>query len=160
MDLPPRNQLIPTQFDLLPPNESLSAKPTLLQAWDHKAELWYKKDDQFKRPKAYISLRLFSGDCRLGRNLTGKVFADIWLATFMEYIREFNYQADMAALSFNMVLGVDHLAAEWSGYSETIPKYVRETFMRLKQFKVADVEEIFEQAREKYQKDCLNHYKQ
>lgn len=47
-------------------------------------------------------------------------------------MREFDYQADCAGLALSMVLGVDHLAAEWKGYHDSIPTYVRETVSRLK----------------------------
>ena len=75
-------------------------------------------------------------------------------------MREFDYQADCAGLSLHMVLGVNHLAAEWKGYHDSIPTYVRETVSRLKEYQSADVRQIFEQSKEKYIKSLNNHYLQ
>jgi len=51
LDLPPKNEFIPKNFDLLPKDEKLSAKPILLKQWDN-VDLWFKKDDKFEMPKA------------------------------------------------------------------------------------------------------------
>ena len=44
LGLPPPNNLIPKNFDILPKNEKYSRKPTLLKQWDD-TDLWYQKDD-------------------------------------------------------------------------------------------------------------------
>ena len=62
LGLPLPNNLIPKNFDLLPKDVRYSNSPILLQQWDN-ADLWYKKDDKFKRPKSKVSLRIYSDDC-------------------------------------------------------------------------------------------------
>jgi secreted Zn-dependent insulinase-like peptidase len=46
LDLPPKNNLIPTNFDILNQNPELSQSPKLLVS-NENYDLWYKKDDQF-----------------------------------------------------------------------------------------------------------------
>ena len=46
LDLPPPNNLIPKNFDVLDPNESYSSKVQILKQWED-TDLWYKKDDKF-----------------------------------------------------------------------------------------------------------------
>jgi secreted Zn-dependent insulinase-like peptidase len=46
LDLPPPNNLIPKNLDVLPPNPELSQRPILVYKWND-TELWYKKDDKF-----------------------------------------------------------------------------------------------------------------
>ena len=61
LDQPPPNTLFPTEFDILAQESKLSEKPQLLQVWDD-TEVWYKKDDKFKRPKGIVSLKVYSND--------------------------------------------------------------------------------------------------
>ena len=62
LDLPPFNNLIATNFDILPEDASLSARPLLVQQWDGIADLWYKKDDKFKKPKGIIGCKIYTSD--------------------------------------------------------------------------------------------------
>ena len=48
LDLPPPNNLIATNFEILPKDESLSARPQLVKQWTGLADLWFKKDDKFE----------------------------------------------------------------------------------------------------------------
>ena len=62
LDLPPPNNLIADNFDILPEDESLSTKPKLVHQWEGIADLWYKKDDKFKKPKAIIACKIYTPD--------------------------------------------------------------------------------------------------
>ena len=53
MDFPPKNNLIPKDLSILDPIEEYSDKPTLLKSWGSD-ELWYRKDDKFKKPKGIV----------------------------------------------------------------------------------------------------------
>ena len=61
LGLPPANNLIPKNFDILEKNELYSVKPTLLKQWED-TDLWYKKDDKFERPKAIVSMKIYTND--------------------------------------------------------------------------------------------------
>ena len=77
LGLPLPNNLIPKNFDLLPEEVLYSQWPILLQQWDN-ADLWYKKDDKFKRPKSKVSLRIYSNDCEMGKNMKAQTFLCLW----------------------------------------------------------------------------------
>lgn len=62
LDLPPPNTLIATNFDVLPEDASLSERPQLVQQWDGIADLWYKKDDKFKKPKGIVACKIYTND--------------------------------------------------------------------------------------------------
>ena len=66
LDLPPVNNFIATNFDILPEDVSLSTKPQLVQQWDDLADLWYKKDDKFKKPKGIVACKIYTGDLMYG----------------------------------------------------------------------------------------------
>ncbi len=78
LDLPPPNQnLIPKNFDVLPPDPEYSSKPQLLKQWED-TDLWYKKDDQFLTPKVYIGMKLYTDDCSYGLGIVSRVFIKVW----------------------------------------------------------------------------------
>ena len=100
LDLPPKNSLVPTNFDILPSDSALSTSMKLLQVWED-SELWYKKDDNFKRPKAIINLTLYTRDLDLQQQGRGRLFAELWDECFTEFRREFSYMAGLVKMSFS-----------------------------------------------------------
>jgi len=90
LDLPPKNTLLPKSFEIMDSDSSLSSKPALIQQWDE-SEMWYKKDDQFKKPKAFVSMKIYSNDCYFSESAKGKVFGDLWSSCLQESLREFAY---------------------------------------------------------------------
>jgi secreted Zn-dependent insulinase-like peptidase len=74
LDLPPPNTLLPKNFDILPEDLEKSTKPVRIVETDL-IDLWYKKDDTFKLPKAYIAAKIYTGDCGFGSTARGRVFA-------------------------------------------------------------------------------------
>ena len=53
LDLPPKNTMIPKNFDILPEDKSKSELPVHIFG-DDSTDLWYHKDDQFQQPKAVV----------------------------------------------------------------------------------------------------------
>ena len=80
LDLPPQNNLLPKNLDVLPHLEGAETnkKPVLLKQWADDTDLWYLKDDKFERPKGMVSLKIYTGDCEFGRTPAGRVFAELW----------------------------------------------------------------------------------
>lgn len=62
LDLPPQNNLLPKNFEILAEDVSLSDRVKLLKTWDD-TEIWYKKDDKFKRPKGIVNFKFYTNDC-------------------------------------------------------------------------------------------------
>jgi secreted Zn-dependent insulinase-like peptidase len=87
-------------------------------------DLWYKKDDTFKLPKAYIAAKIYTGDCGFGSTARGRVFADCWDRVVTEYVREYAYMGDCAQLKFNISLALDNINITWSGYNDSMPAFV------------------------------------
>lgn len=112
-------------------------------------ELWYKKDDQFKLPKAYIGLRIYSTDCGFGSTLSGTVFVKVWEAVMEDYLREFDYMGDCAGLQFKLTSMVDSLNIKWSGYNDSMVAFVSGLIERISKMKDAPIEDMFNQVKEK-----------
>lgn len=107
LNLPPENTLIPENLDVLPVNEEL-AKTHILKQWED-TDLWYQKDNKFDRPKAYIYMKIYTGDDGFGRTIEKKVFAQMWEKVVEEYLREFSYMADCAMMNFSMSILHDNI---------------------------------------------------
>jgi secreted Zn-dependent insulinase-like peptidase len=151
--------LIPTNFDVLPEDSKLSQSPVLLQVWDD-AELWFKKDDEFKRPKAIVNLRLYTNDCATTKTLKGSLFAELWDECLQEYRREFSYMANEAALKFNHSIALGCVDFSWSGYNSALPEFIKETIAIMMKLKTADIEDIFNDKKELLLQRYKNHYLQ
>lgn len=147
LGLPPANNLIPKNFDILPKNEECSKKPILLKQWDD-TDLWYKKDDQFEKPKAHVNLKIYTSDCEYGQNAKARVFTTVWLNTFQEYLREFNYMAELAELGFSGNILADNIMLQWDGYNDSMPNYIKEVCTKLLGMKNQDLREIFDHVKE------------
>lgn len=153
--------MVPKNFDILPKNEEYSAKPILLKQWDD-TDLWYKKDDKFDRPKSEISMKIYTNDCELGTTLESRVFVNLWAHIQDEFLREFNYMANCANLSFQVTPMYDNINFSWSGFNDSMPAYLEESIQRLLSMKNEDktdqLREVFDQVKEKLLMDWKNFY--
>jgi secreted Zn-dependent insulinase-like peptidase len=125
LDLPPLNKLLPTNFDILPEDAKLSHQPQLLQAWED-TEVWFMKDDEFKRPKGIVNLKLYSNE-KSAKTPEGRLFLEVWNECLTEYRREFCYMADLANLSFDHSLGASDVKFKWAGYNTSLPNFIDAT---------------------------------
>jgi nardilysin len=148
LDLPEPNPLIPDNFDLSAENQARCSKPSIVKSWDE-ADLWYQKDDKFKLPKAYIGCKIFTNDCGFGKSLEGQVFADMWQGVLNDYIREFKEMGVCASLNFTCALAPDNIDLRWNGYNDSMKQYVGGLLERLNKMRSDDVEEQFNQNKEK-----------
>lgn len=92
LGLPPKNKLIPKDFDILPANETYSTKPVLLKQFPD-TDLWYLKDDKFERPKAVVNMKIYTTDNNFGSDVNSRLFFSVWNEVATEYLREFSYMA-------------------------------------------------------------------
>lgn len=73
LDLPPANALIPKNFSILAKDSAASNQPRCIKTWDG-AELWYKKDDKFEKPKAQVDVKIHTGDNDFGKLREANLF--------------------------------------------------------------------------------------
>ena len=71
------NTLIPKNFHVLAPDPEFSTSPQLLRRWPN-ADLFYKKDDKFKRAKGIISMQIYTGDYIYGFTTHSRLFVEVW----------------------------------------------------------------------------------
>jgi insulysin len=95
LDMPPKNNLIAKNFDILERNVDYSKRSQLIKNWPG-THLWYKKDDKFGVPKAIVSMRIFTKYVDSLDYCESAVFISCWLKVLNEYLREFKYMAEIA----------------------------------------------------------------
>lgn len=137
LGLPPKNNLLPKNLEVLSKEEESSKKPYLLKQWADDTDLWYMKDDKYLRPKGIVSLKIYTGDCEFGQTARGRVFVEVWNQILNESLREFYYMAQMASLNANVSLPHDNVNIQWSGFSDSLPTFVEETLKRIRGLQVA-----------------------
>lgn len=124
--------------------------------------MWYKKDDQFGRPKSFVSLKVYTQDCNLGRSPDARVFVNVWAQVQNEFLREFNYMANCANLQFEVQPAYDSVNFVWSGFNHTMPTYIEESIQKLLKMQEEtendQLEDIFDQVKEKLMSDWKNLY--
>ena len=90
-------------------------------------DCWYKKDDKFKKPKGKIGCKIYTNDLHFGMSSKTEVFAEVWKRALCEYLREFNYMAKCAKLSFDLSIEYDCIEMQWSGFNDSLVNFVNET---------------------------------
>jgi secreted Zn-dependent insulinase-like peptidase len=128
-----------------------------LKQWED-TDLWYKKDDKFEKPKAYINMKIYTTDCGFCVQDDARVFASVWQGVQEEYLREFNYMADCANLGNSVNVMYDNIGFSWSGFNDSMPNYVNETIKKLKDMPSLDLSEMFDQTKEKLLLEWKNAY--
>jgi insulysin len=153
--LPPKNTLLPNRLDIEPEETEYSRVPKKIKEWQGDTEVWYKKDDKFKRPKAFINIKIYPHGglhANLGKTVEGKMFAEIWEAAIKEYLREFKYMAEMASLEFKIKVNEDSFEFEFSGFNDSLFQFLSQALEKIGKFTTTEENEmrdIFNQVKEK-----------
>lgn len=157
LGLPPRNNLIPKNFDILPANAAYSTKPVLLKQYPD-THVWYLKDDKFERPQGVVRMRLYTNDNRFGLDVQARLFFAMWREISTEYLREFSYMAEQATLSFATTVLHDNITFAWTGFSDSMPNYITESLQKVHNMRNEDLEGFFNQVKEKLEQGWTNAY--
>ena len=147
--LPPQNILLPKRVDIKPDSDTkeYSKVPKKLCYWSD-CDVWFKQDDKFERPKAIVSLKVYTPDCNLGKTIEAKVFSEVWTEVMVEYLQEFLYMGTMANLKFMAKPFADNITFTWNGFDDSMPTFVSETLTRMEQMKSENLESFFDQVKE------------
>ncbi|CAG9319174.1 unnamed protein product [Blepharisma stoltei] len=128
LDLPVRNDFIPTVFDVLP----LSDKPLPLRILDNeKNTVWHKQDDTFKVDKVCSQLMIYCNDAGFQDSPYFYLLAKIWRKIFWDKFREENYLAEQGGLKLSLHLEHYGLKLSLSGYSQKYDKFFETVLERL-----------------------------
>lgn len=153
LHLPPRNEFIPTNFEILSREKDSSALPEMVKETGL-SRLWFKQDDKFLLPKACLSFDISSPIAYtdpLNCNMAG-LFTEL----FKDALNEYAYDAELAGLSYDLMNTICGMVLQVKGYHEKQPVLLKKILEKLTDFKVDP--KRFEIYKEMYMRGLRNFY--
>lgn len=118
LHLPAENKFIATEFALKTSDCPDTEYPVRILNNDRGC-LWYKRDNKFKIPKAYVRFHLISPVVQKSpKNL---VLFDIFVNILVHNLAEPAYEADVAQLEYKLVAGEHGLVIKVKGFNHKLP---------------------------------------
>ncbi|KAM6921752.1 nardilysin b isoform 2-T2 [Xenentodon cancila] len=118
LHLPAENKFIATDFALKVPDCPDTEFPVKIVN-DQRGCLWYKKDNKFKIPKAYIRFHLVSP--LIQKSPENLVLFDLFVNVLAHNLAEPAYEADVAQLEYKLVAGEHGLVIRLKGFNHKLP---------------------------------------
>ncbi|RXG67447.1 Insulin-degrading enzyme [Armadillidium vulgare] len=133
LKLPPRNEFVPTNFDLYRTEEPVPENPVLLSETPL-SRVWYKLDTEFNLPKTSMYIEFFSRMAYLDPNHTNLLHMFVQL--FRDSLTEYAYAAELAGLHYNLQNTKYGLQLNIKGYSDKQDVLLKKIIEKLTTFKV------------------------
>ncbi|OCT82739.1 nardilysin [Xenopus laevis] len=118
LHLPEENKFIASEFALKTSDCPDAEYPVKVLDTELGA-LWYKKDNKFKIPKAYVRFYLISPEIQ--KSPETLVLFDIFLNILNHTLAESAYEADLAQLEYKLEAGEFGLAISVKGFNHKLP---------------------------------------
>uniref|UniRef100_A0AAQ4RPA4 Nardilysin a (N-arginine dibasic convertase) n=1 Tax=Gasterosteus aculeatus aculeatus TaxID=481459 RepID=A0AAQ4RPA4_GASAC len=117
LTLPAENKFIATDFTLKPSDCPDTEFPVRI-ADSERGCLWYKKDNKFKIPKAYIRFHLISPVIQ--QSAKNVVLFDLLVNILGHHLAEPAYEADVAQLEYKLTAGEHGLVIKVKGFNHKL----------------------------------------
>ncbi|XP_077439809.1 nardilysin b [Vanacampus margaritifer] len=117
LHLPAENKFIASDFALRPSDCPDSEFPVKILD-EQRGCLWYKKDNKFKIPKAYIRFHLISP--LIQKSPENLVLFDLFVNILAHNLAEPAYEADVAQLEYKLVAGEHGLVIRLKGFNHKL----------------------------------------
>ena len=158
LDYPPKNLFIANNFDILPSlNENVHPEK-ILNDYDKDYEVWYKKDDIFKLPKAIINGHIFLEKNICNNSKNKNILLAIILNSIIKFaLNEYFYMALEANISFKFGVANDQINFQLSGFNDSLKNAFEIFLNEIKKIDYSKYEEKFNQKVEKI-KQKLNNF--
>ncbi|KAJ9600258.1 hypothetical protein L9F63_009434, partial [Diploptera punctata] len=99
LKLPPKNEFIPTDFDLMQQEDNAPVYPTIIQDTSL-SRVWFKQDDEFLLPKANLSFEFVSPLAYLDPVSCNMTYMFVQL--FKDALNEYAYAAELAGMRWEL----------------------------------------------------------
>lgn len=133
LKLPPRNEFIPTNFDLVPAEEEKSSLPALVKN-TAMTRLWFKQDDTFLLPKAVMNFEFVSPLAYLDPLHCNMAYMLVQL--FRDSLTEYAYAAELAGLSYALTNTKYGMMLYLKGYSDKQHVLLNKIMEKLTNFEI------------------------
>ncbi|XP_041695822.2 nardilysin-like isoform X1 [Coregonus clupeaformis] len=118
LHLPAENKFIATDFSLKPSDCPDTEVPVRIMN-NERGCLWFKKDNKFKIPKAYVRFNLLSP--MIQKSPENLVLFDIFVNILAHNLAEPAYEADVAQLEYKLIAGEHGLVIRVKGFNHKLP---------------------------------------
>ena len=147
--LPPQNDLIATDFDLLDniPPETPKDQPQLL-LFDDNTRLWYKPDTEFQMPKCNILISLNIAGAYDSPKST--ILTSLYQQACSEISNEFTYLASMAGLHCYLTTTRTGIELHVSGYHDKIHVLLQKVVDKMASLEKEITEELLTRLQQKF----------
>ncbi|XP_013890122.1 nardilysin [Austrofundulus limnaeus] len=152
LHLPAENRFIATDFTLKMSDFPDSEVP-LRVLDEERGTLWYKKDNKFKIPKAYVRFHLISP--LIQRSPENLVLFDVFINILAHNLAEPAYDANVAQLDYKLVAGEHGLLIQLKGFNHKLPLLLELIVDHLAGFRTN--QKVFSMFTEQLQKTYFNH---
>ncbi|KAM4724091.1 nardilysin-like isoform 1-T3 [Anableps anableps] len=151
LHLPAENKFIATDFTLKPSDCPDTDFPVQI-ADNDKGCLWYKKDNKFKIPKAYIRFHLISPIIQ--QSAKNIVLFELMVNILGHNLAEPAYEAEVAQLDYKLVAGEHGLIIKVKGFNHKLPLLFHLIVDNLADFSASD--DVFSMFSEQLKKTYFN----
>ncbi|KAG6555184.1 hypothetical protein Mapa_003223 [Marchantia paleacea] len=151
LHLPNPNLLIPTDFSLINDAESKVQFPFVLKKSDM-YRLWYKADSRFGTPKACIQMHFNCPESNYSPEAS--ILTRIFTKMLVDYLNAYAYYAEVAGLSYKILVTVHGFQVSVSGYNHKLIVLTKKIMEIIVNFNVN--EDRFKVMKEMVMKDCVN----
>ncbi|XP_045108140.1 insulin-degrading enzyme-like isoform X1 [Portunus trituberculatus] len=133
LQLPSRNEFVPTNFDLYNDPQETNRLPEMISQTPF-ARVWFKQDDEYKLPKAVVFTELFSPVAYLDPHHTNQLH--IFAQLFRDALTEYTYAADLAGLTYSLSNSKYGLTLLVKGYNDKLHVLLEKIMERMTSFTV------------------------
>ncbi|XP_030429675.1 nardilysin-like isoform X4 [Gopherus evgoodei] len=151
LHLPEENKYIATDFSLKASDCPDTEHPVRILSTHHGC-VWYKKDNKFKIPKAYIRFHLISP--LIQQSAKSVVLFETFVNILSHNLAEPAYEADVAQLEYKVVSGEHGLVIRVKGFNHKLPLLFQLIIDQLSDFSFTPA--IFEMITEQLKKTYFN----
>ncbi|KAM9129829.1 nardilysin-like [Pangshura tecta] len=151
LHLPEENKYIATDFALKASDCPDMKHPVRILSTHHGC-VWYKKDNKFKIPKAYIRFHLISP--LIQQSAKSVVLFETFVNILSHNLAEPAYEADVAQLEYKLVSGEHGLVIRVKGFNHKLPLLFQLIIDQLSDFSFTPA--VFEMITEQLKKTYFN----
>lgn len=154
LHLPNVNEFIATNFqvDKLN-NDKLPLEEPLLLINNQISKLWYKKDDRFGQPRAFIDISFHLPNTR--SNLLNSMLTTLYVQLVNDFLKNLQYDASCANLHLSFSKTNQGLNLTLHGFNEKLTTLLSKFFSGIKDFK--PTEEKFKLMKDKATQSLINY---
>ncbi|KAK8007143.1 alpha/beta-hydrolase [Apiospora arundinis] len=134
LHLPHKNQLIPTKLEVEKKEVKEPALAPCLLRNDNVARTWFKKDDTFWVPKAFLTV-----SCKnhiIFATAENWVKASLYTSLVEDDLEEYSYAASLAGLHCEVALDSQGLIFKVWGYDENLPVLLKQVLMTIRDLEI------------------------